>query len=95
MAGGGGTWPEVAPQQGFLLSGHAEPAWLRRPVCGGLGTEWARGYARAVRFYGIVDEETQEAVELYVRREDAERFWRTCARLMKWRLAAVIRASPW
>ena len=35
---------------------------------------WSRRYARSGRFYGIVDEETQEAVELYVRREDAERF---------------------
>ena len=27
-----------------------------------------------MRFWGVVDEQTQEAVELYVRREDAERF---------------------
>jgi hypothetical protein len=34
------------------------------------------GAAAAVRFYGVVDSWLEEAVELFVRREDAERLVR-------------------
>ena len=54
---------------------------------------WSRRYARRVRFYGIVDEQTQEAVELYVRREDAERFLED-VRADDEDLAACLRLKP-
>ena len=46
-----------------------------------------------MRFYGVVDEETQEAVELYVRREDAERFVED-VRTDDEELAASVRLEP-
>ena len=46
-----------------------------------------------MRFYGIVDEQTQEAVELYVRREDAERFLED-VRADDEELAASLRLEP-
>jgi hypothetical protein len=38
-----------------------------------VGAAGSGGVAAAVRFYGVVDSGLEEAVELYLRREDAER----------------------
>ena len=46
-----------------------------------------------MRFYGIVDEETQEAIELYVRREDADRFLED-VRADGEELATALRVEP-
>jgi hypothetical protein len=41
-----------------------------------VGAAGSGGVAAAVRFYGVVDSWLEEAVELFLRREDAERLVR-------------------
>jgi hypothetical protein len=71
-----------------LTPGEHVAHWLRlqRPqeVCGGWNSHLALarliGLTRAMRFFALVDLSLLEAIQLYVRREDAER---TLAELLR------------